>query len=1164
MTATLKKIEDAGQAFSYYSERDDYYLSDKSAAEWHGKGAAILGLRGDIRPTDFKDALLGRVRGVRVGKEGFRTDPRTGNKVPKHTPGWDMTFSAPKSISIAALVYKDERLTTAHDMAVRVALDHLEQHTIITRQRKSDGAYDWRNTGTMAAGVVRHSTSRNQDPQLHSHAVVANMTLDPTTGKWVSVDSRAGLYKAQIEAGNVYMNALAKAAREAGYHVDWRVNKQGAATFDLREISNEEREVFSSRRSEVDAELAARNLTRETATAKERERATLDTRRAKDHLPAAVLHQRWNQQIEAVRSEPTHRPETVGEDAAHSQREAAHQAMKSSIEAITERDTRFTEREAIAMATTFTRGLTNQQQLANALREMRESGEVVHRETMRRAPSGELDLSAGLTTRKAINTERDLLHHAESLITADSEKRTTYGEVNQFCDEQEKTTGFEVTTEQREAARRILCGAGNLHILQGYAGTSKTNSVLSVVAKAAEAQGTRVRSMASTHSAAGTLGKALGTEGQTAASLLAKGVDSDGRKEVWIVDEATMLNAADVEQLESMSVRAGAHLVLVGDEKQIGSVGAGNAFAQLKAAHPNIVVELKDIHRQQVQELREAVYDSINGKYNAAMDKIQVTEAGDRMSAVELVADQRMQLVKQRSEYAGRDGKQHVKEGHSTLVVVLSKDDRSDVNEAIQLRRTTLGEVSNIREVATLERVEWSDAEREDAARWKEGDVIESSKSHRGKGPKKGELGYVVAIEQGRIHVEMGDGRQWSFNPRKDSSISAYEARTLRIGDGDQIVTKSNITAANDEGKPMKLANGTSMRVESIGNGMIHARTEHGEQVSIDTRHGAKVDLGYAETANQAQGRSVDAVIGMMRSNQTKLADASRFYVILSRAKFLASLVTDNKQALAKTLERSMKGKETALEGSGRRMGETRTNQLTAQPRSGARKEIRSEEPTTLREKFKQTLSDSLRRGAESRAIDAKNHAATKVGKRYRMDVGQATKEDRARKNADEYARKAERMVRKQYGINIDYGKVGALLASARQREGYRRLDEIRAKRKATLAMIDQNKANREALAASHRGLSKDERTAIKKAASSAERAVRKAHNINVDMGIVGAVLGSKNQRAGYKKLSEIREKMNAALAEGERREAATGMVEEKPTPVPLPVLPKFDGPSMG
>lgn len=1026
MTATVEKIGNAGAAFAYYNERDDYYMSDKSSAEWFGAGAAALGLRGDIDPQDFHDVLAGKAGGQQVGREGFREvkqpDGST-KKIPNHTPGHDMTFSAPKSISIAALVNKDERLTKAHDAAVRIALDYVQQHAIVTRQRDSEGGYVWRNTGSMVAGVVRHSTSRNLDPQLHSHAVIANMTRDPATGQWVSIDSRAGLYPIQREAGNAYMNALAEGARQAGYTIEWRVDERGNATFELAEISEAERREFSSRRREIEAQLAAVGIDPATASGKARQAATLDTRSPKEHLPGSELHARWAAQAKAGGFDTNARPESKAKPRAEQRMRAAREAVNAGIASLSERKTRFTRREIMTEATTYAQGKATQKDLAAAIVEAHESGTLIDRGTQVRGYSKELETAAGFTTAAAMETEAAMLRRAAS-IAARAANLTLSGErVDALIAAREQASGHAFSAEQRAATHAILEGRGSLDIVQGYAGTAKTTSVLATISDAAREQGVRVRAIAPTHSAADTLGAAIRAESQTVAALNSKPLARDGRPEIWIVDESGMAAAVGMKTLLARADQAGAQVVLTGDTKQIGSVGAGSAFQQLQDAHPERVLALTDIKRQTSTELKSAVYASLQGRFSDALAKVDTREIKVRDDAVAAIADAYMQRTAQ---------------GKETLVVTLSRDDRRDVNAAVQQRRVDAGEVHDVQTVTTLQSRGWTKAEKRDASRYEPGMVIEAGRNFRN-GPQRGELATVTAVMDGKVTATRANGETWTFDPARTKKYQVLDRDEQRIGKGDRIMAKGSITAhdVTDPVGTVSVKNGAGMTVEggSKEADTLIVRLDDGRRVALDTTKGVKADLAYAATANQAQGQTTDVTIAYMRSGQTNLADRQHAYVALSRAREHATVVTDDREKLAATLEKSAHGKETArLSRTEQEAGATESRQVDA-----------ADEKRPLTAWAKDLAGDMLARvqnAREDARIAARARAQERLAKRDRNWLARG---ERVGERIDRNAARIERDIARRSGVKMDRGVFGQLFESKREIGARRAIEHVRA-----------------------------------------------------------------------------------------------------------------------
>ena len=185
MVATVAILRSSAVAVTYY-EYDGYYARNdpehRQASFWHGDAATALALRAHVRPSRFASVLSGNVPGtdLRLGRM------REGQH--ERRPGWDITLSAPKSVSLEALVMGDRRVIRAHDEAVRATLGWVEAELLETR--------GWdpatrRRPRVKAKGMVvagfRHLASRDQDPQLHTHCVLANMTRTDS-GEWRSVE----------------------------------------------------------------------------------------------------------------------------------------------------------------------------------------------------------------------------------------------------------------------------------------------------------------------------------------------------------------------------------------------------------------------------------------------------------------------------------------------------------------------------------------------------------------------------------------------------------------------------------------------------------------------------------------------------------------------------------------------------------------------------------------------------------------------------------------------------------------------------------------------------------------------------------------------------------------------------------------------------------------
>ena len=287
MVATVTELRSSSAAVDYY-EKDGYYAKKDPehwlASFWHGEAASAARLRGHVYPKKFESVLSGHVPGtdVRLGRK------RDGEHV--HRPGWDITLSAPKSVSLEALVRGDRRVIRAHDMAVYETLDWIEKELLETRgwdpetrKRPRIAAHG------MAVAGFRHMTSRDLDPQLHTHCILANMTRIGS-GAWRSVEPTLIRRNAKL-IGAYYRNELASQLVGMGFAVAPRLIGR-VPGFELAGYGQDFLDAFSGRRREILRFLKERNLPYTAATT---QMAALHTRRRKTEAGLAELVPAWRE-----------------------------------------------------------------------------------------------------------------------------------------------------------------------------------------------------------------------------------------------------------------------------------------------------------------------------------------------------------------------------------------------------------------------------------------------------------------------------------------------------------------------------------------------------------------------------------------------------------------------------------------------------------------------------------------------------------------------------------------------------------------------------------------------------------------------------------------------------------------------------------------------------
>ncbi len=274
---TCKTIEPQ-KAVSYFVR--SYYLQDTS--RWFGHGADKLGLSGAVDDVIvFKNIVEGFSPNGRKKLGGKRV------KVENRRAGVDCTFSAPKSVSLTALVGGDDRLMDAHRMAVEKTLALIEQRYSHTRVRTGNERIVT-TTGNLVVAEFDHIENRNLDPHLHTHCVIMNMT-EVSPGKWYAHHNEA-IYANKKLLGMIYQHHLAREVQKLGYEIE----SVGKGQFEIKGYKREDLDTFSTRRQQIS------ELVRENATWHEREQAWEEKRKTKATLEPDELKSRLKEQAKAL------------------------------------------------------------------------------------------------------------------------------------------------------------------------------------------------------------------------------------------------------------------------------------------------------------------------------------------------------------------------------------------------------------------------------------------------------------------------------------------------------------------------------------------------------------------------------------------------------------------------------------------------------------------------------------------------------------------------------------------------------------------------------------------------------------------------------------------------------------------------------------------------
>ncbi len=904
MVASIGKIASPSQGASYF-ERDGYYARDdpahKEASAWAGRGAEELGLSGPVDSDAFRAILEGKVPGGRqLGRKDFE-----GNI--QHRPGRDVTLSAPKSVSLMAMVGGDERIVDAHDRAVGRTLAWIEKNAVETRmQDRETGAMVRAGGQKMVAASFRHDTSRNLDPQLHTHAVVANM-VQGDEGKWrTMVDD--GLFKGKMTIGAIYRAELAQGLQDLGYGIE-KAHPDGR--FEIAGVSREVIEEFSTRRSEIEAAMREHGLGGTGDNPHLAARATLMTRAAKRDVERGELRRSWERQA----AEMGFSAETVRQQARKTERklpapdlftdrgQPAAEAASWAVEHLSERQAVFGHGDLLAAV------------LA------REPGEVTV-EAAERAVSdlereGGLHAARGLDHGRHWTTDAAMARESEAIALMHAGQGSGKAIMRGWIAET-KLHGGRLNEGQKEAVKMALASKARVIGVQGYAGTGKT-TMLKRLRTLAESRDYRAVGLAPSASAARTLSQESGIESETLQRFLARNAGIIGgrgtvkglrqlrasfSKTVLVVDESSLASSEQMRGLlKAATTLRVPRVVLVGDEKQLGAVEAGKPFEQLRRAGMQTAV-MDEILRQRDMELKEAVRAGLAGEVKTAFEKL-----GDRV--VQVDGDQLGLEAAER--WLKLSPEQRTKAG----VIAPTRSLRDEINMRIREELIAEGAVSGpARKGEKLVSRGLTRAEMARASNYSAGDTVIFNRQYKTLGVEKGDEREVARVDYDHNTVWLGGGggdpvawRPYQIAAAK-GGVEVYRSEEMELRAGDRVRW-----TRNDPGS--ELVNGEAAEVDSIGKEGVRFRLENGKEAGLDEndpqlRH---MDRAWASTVHSFQGRTVDHIVAAMPAGNPNLTNQRAFYVAISRARDHAELVTDDARKLSEQLERATGERISALDG---------------------------------------------------------------------------------------------------------------------------------------------------------------------------------------------------------------------------------------------------------
>lgn len=942
----------AGQAGGYFS-REDYYLRDAelgSNSRWCGEGARALGLEGPVREEDFRALCRGEdPAGNRIVAPRLSRDRESGELIESHRAGNDCTFSAPKSVSIA-YVAGVKGIKEAHDAAVVSVLSHLEAH--YCHYRSPEGVVN----GGMAAAKFDHATSRNVDPQLHSHVFLVN-AVKASHGGWKANEPRA-IFQDQKSLGLLYRQELARELGERGFTIE--VSDRSQMYFELKGIDPGLTEHFSSRREAIERQVElwrSEGRFTEVPHARLYEMAALETRDPKRAVTREEVARIFERGFELCGTS-TERVRLELERGRDLKPPPPGGSSPASVVELAARE--LTEREAV---------LDRARLLDQAVR-ISGGGHGVW-ELNRAIDAGEGVLRLGqdargreyYTTPEMLELESRNLARIREL--APFRSAVAAPELESFLERARLTAG------QKAEVFNELAGGRGLALTVGDPGTAKT-STLQVIERFNE-EVLRPRgvehcslNLAYTGKAARELGLATSRPAFTLDSFRsacpaskfalqrANGeplmvevagervlIPEGGQGQLVIrVDEAGFLGARQaehllgvVEELKGMGMQVKLHLL--GDSKQMQGILAGDLLRQVEELGVRREVDyahLDEILRQRDPGLLKIARELNRGDRSPGENAREALLALERRGAlVEIGEPQELKsaVVRHYLEESGKPSpvpeRAQAGERQQVLLVTGTNAQRKELNREIRAARIEAGEIGEGKRFPVLvpvpqgvtvegyqlgDTVLFSGSRREDGRmeRWGARLNTEAKVTALNREGNRVQVSYS-------FHTRKKDGRELARTVTREFSAAEMAGKTALYREEERNLSVGDRIVALKNDARLDLQNGTLGVIRELNDQGRALLDLGGRTVALDLKKYRQLDHAYAVTIHKSQGATVEHCImyapvrpGPGREPELSGDSFGRtsynaLNVAVTRARFEARVFTNSVEGLTRAVQ---------------------------------------------------------------------------------------------------------------------------------------------------------------------------------------------------------------------------------------------------------------------
>jgi conjugative relaxase-like TrwC/TraI family protein len=903
---TLKVQKDAKSSINYFEEHlssnektAGYYVGgrDVSVGVWYGAAGPNLGLTSASAVTND---VFTRLISNQHPSEEKKITPRVKENRRLY---FDGTMSAPKSVSIMALVADDQRLLIAHQEANAEALSYIQ--TLAQTRVRVKGKNELRKTGNILAAQFTHTTSRSNDPQLHTHNVIFNFTWDDVEKKYKALEA-SKIYNLSTLATEVYRNSLAKRVLDLGYEVEsdvygFKIKGVSSKLCDLYSkrsaairsaIENKEKEEDRSLSNNEKSHIAhksrkAKNKDLNHSQIKEYFHSQISSKELSELKELVVSSQKKSQNTQLVRKhEKIHAADLVEKRDLLNEKIAINKGLMHAFE----RKSVVSFEDVLKAALQSNLGQLEFESLETALLERNDV-----------FIKGELVIS-----KEELAREWFCVNHVDSVM---GKSKPIIEKIDDDFLSSLKKQGLRA--DQISALTGLLTNKDNVVSLRGAAGAGKSHTI-SLLIKELQKQNIEVLPLAPTAGAAENLRSEFSLDTMTLQRFL-KSPLKEKKPKFLIVDEAGLCSLKQMKDLFSKAETLNARILLVGDTRQNLSVESGDSLRILEKFSQLETFELTKISRQKVEVYKRAVQHLVD---------LKVAESFELFSAMGSFKEH--QETKENGNPLFKEvAKEYINDLNDkkkSLVVAFSWKDIDSITEEI---RKELNNNKQITMKDAIKKSVFEDLSLTASERLSPNSFFKSAPELHVllrkdvKGLKRNVPYKIISTDEKSFVLENFDNSsttRFFVGFDKSSDLSPVEfnvvvKKDLFISSGEKLLLQANHTEEDKINlKKTKFLNGEIVSVKSATQDSIEL--DDGRTLPFDYN---LMTYGYAVTSISSQGKTTDKVIVAASNSSGRAVSYNSFYVAASRGKNEISIHVNDLDRVKATLS-AVAERESAME----------------------------------------------------------------------------------------------------------------------------------------------------------------------------------------------------------------------------------------------------------